>query len=79
MQELHTAPAKMPPDDWRPKMAGLAVEKPRAPIPTHCLDGRSVPLRVPGEPHTPLPEFVPPEDGLVILPEVSEPCPKPAP
>jgi hypothetical protein len=26
MQELHSAPAKMPPDDWRPKMAGLVVE-----------------------------------------------------
>lgn len=61
MQELLSAPARMPPSDWWPKMAGLAAERPRPPIPIHCLDSRPVPLLSPGETRPPEPAFVPPK------------------
>lgn len=61
MQEYVAAPARMPPSDWQPKVAGLVEPKPSPPIPAHCLNTRSVPLRVPGQPAPDLPEFVPPK------------------
>lgn len=64
LNEYHANPARMPPSDWQPRVAGLVEPKPDrrfTNLPAHCLDGRSVPLRGPGEPAPDIPAFVPPK------------------
>lgn len=55
MNEYLSAPARMPPSDWKPNVAGLVEPKRSPPIPDHCLTRESRPLQVPGTPEPPIP------------------------
>ena len=63
MQQFMAAPARMPPSDWRPKMAGLVEAKPRPPAPEHCMLKVVPPLHMPGDNNPAEPAFVPSPKG----------------
>jgi hypothetical protein len=47
MREFELSPARLPPSEWRPKVAGLIEPKPLPPVPEECLESDYVPLNAP--------------------------------